>query len=202
VNAQKQNNTLLASLPSSSINSITTNNNNHKITTTTTAPTSISMPLSRGYVNFRHFIICSYKTTLDNIIIKINKGSEDPYDILNGYVTYLQTAYNISASTLKERVVTAKNFLEYYDVDISPRKFKLKVKMPKAIRKSKEALSKEDIIEILNACSDIRLKTYVMLLAATGMRALSIRNKDLDFHSSPAKVFVNIQKLKLIGQYF
>jgi hypothetical protein len=51
VNAQKQNNTLLASLPSSSINSITTNNNNHKITTTTTAPTSISMPLSRGYVN-------------------------------------------------------------------------------------------------------------------------------------------------------
>ena len=52
--------------------------------------------------------------------------------------------------------------------------------MPKVIRKSKEALSKEDIIDILN---DIRLKTYVMLLAATGMRAteaLSIRFKDLE----------------------
>jgi hypothetical protein len=60
--------------------------------------------------NFRHFIICSYKTALDNIIIKINKGSEDPYDILSGYVTYLQTTYNISASTLKERVVTACKF--------------------------------------------------------------------------------------------
>jgi integrase len=56
-------------------------------------------------------------------------------------------------------------------VDISPRKFKLKVKMPKVIRQSKEALSKEDISDILNACSDIKLKTYVMLLAATGMRA-------------------------------
>jgi integrase len=38
-------------------------------------------------------------------------------------------------------------------------------------RKNKEALSKEDISDILNACSDIRLKTYVMLLASTGMRA-------------------------------
>jgi integrase len=86
-----------------------------------------------------------------------------------------------------------KNFLEYHDIDISPRRFKLKVKLPKTIRKNKEALSKEDIIEILNAASDIRIKTYVMLLAATGMRAgeaLSIRIKDFDLESSPSKLFV------------
>jgi integrase len=65
--------------------------------------------------------------------------------------------------------------------------------MPKVIRQSKDALSKEDIIDILNACSDIRLKTYVILLAVTGMRAteaLSIRIKGLDLKSNPAKVFV------------
>jgi integrase len=65
--------------------------------------------------------------------------------------------------------------------------------MHKVIRKSKEALNKQDIINILNSCSDIRLKTYVMLLAATGMRAteaLSIRIKDIDFKASPVKVFV------------
>ena len=44
--------------------------------------------------------------------------------------------------------------------------------MPKVIRKNKEALSKEDVIDILNACSDIRLKTYVMFLAAGGFRAV------------------------------
>src|SRR5438094_7920864 len=85
-----------------------------------------------------------------------------------------------------------RSFLEYYDVDISPRKFKLKVKIPKVIRKSKEALSKEDIIDILNACCDIRLKTYVMLLAATGFRAaeaLSVRIRDLNL-DHPAKIFV------------
>ena len=85
-----------------------------------------------------------------------------------------------------------KNFFEYCDIEISPRKFKLKIRLPKVVRKNKEALSKEDIIDILNACSDIRLKTYVMLLA-TGMRAveaLSIRIKDLDLKSNPAKVLV------------
>ena len=67
------------------------------------------------------------------------------------------------------------------------------MKLPRAVRKSKEALSKEDISDILNECSDIRLKTYVILLAATGMRAteaLSIRIKDLDLNSGPAKLFV------------
>ena len=63
--------------------------------------------------------------------------------------------------------MTAKNFLEYHDVDISQRKFKIKVKLPKVIRRKKEALSKEDIINILNIRSDIRLKTYVMLLPLT-----------------------------------
>src|SRR4051794_1185539 len=48
-------------------------------------------------------------------------------------------------------------------------------------------------IDILNQCSNPRLKTYVMLLASTGMRAveaLHMRIKDIDFESNPAKVFV------------
>jgi integrase len=124
---------------------------------------------------------------------KIKQSKLDTYDILSKYSGYVQSSYNITALTLQQRVVTAKNFLEYYDADISPRKFKLKVKLPRVIRGSKEALSKEDIIDILNTCSDIRLKTYVMLLAGTAMRAteaLSIRIKDLDLKFSPAKVFV------------
>jgi integrase len=150
-------------------------------------------------IGFQDFLTINYNSNLDAVIQKINDGSEDPYDVLSDYVTYMQTNYNISTVTIKTRIITAKNFLEYYDVDISPRKFKLKVKIPKVVRQSKEALSKEDIIEILNACSDIRLKTYVMLLAGTGMRAteaLSIRVKDLDLKSNPAKVFVRGQYTK------
>ncbi|MFL6424545.1 MAG: tyrosine-type recombinase/integrase [Nitrososphaeraceae archaeon] len=144
--------------------------------------------------NFQMFIVNEYRiSSTDDLIVKIRKGILDVYDILNGYSAYLQQNYTVSALTLKLRVVTVKNFFEYYDVDISPRKFKLKVKLPRIIKRSKEALSKEDVIGILNACSDIKLKTYVVLLAATGMRAteaLSIRIRDLDLTSNPAKVFV------------
>jgi integrase len=131
--------------------------------------------------------------SVNDIVVKIKQDELDAYNVLSKFSGYLQSSYNITTLTLKHRVVTVKNFFEYYDIEISPRKFKLKVKLPRIIRRSKEALSKEDIIDILNTCSDIKLKTYVMLLAATGMRAteaLSIRIKDLDFKSSPVKLFV------------
>ncbi len=149
--------------------------------------------------SFSNYVAKEYSKTasIDHLIERIREGTEDPFDILNGYVGFLKQNYNpgtsISPVTLKSRVVTVKNFLEYYDVDISPRKFKLKVKLPRIIRKNKEALSKDDVTDILNACSDIRLKTYVMLLAAGGFRAveaLSLRIKDLDLESKLARAFV------------
>ena len=143
--------------------------------------------------SFKSFIQSEYKVSIDRLIQQINEGLVDQYYILFQYANYLKKFNNVSNLTLKQRVVTVKNFLEYCDVDISPRKFKLKVKLPKIVRRNKEALSKEDIVDILNTCSDIRLKTYVMLLAGTGMRAveaLSIRIKDLDLKSSPPRLFV------------
>jgi integrase len=151
--------------------------------------------------SFNDFILHEYDntTSLETLIKKLKNEQEDPYDVLIKYIAYLQSNRNLSSLTLKQWVVTAKNFLEYHDVEISPRKFKLKVKLPKIVRKEKVALCKEDIIEILNACSDIRLKTYVMLLAATGMRAveaLSIRIKDIDFESNPVKLFIHGENTK------
>jgi integrase len=144
--------------------------------------------------DFEDSIVNTYDSSLniDSLLFEIKQGKQDPYNLLNNYAAYLKNR-NISAVTLKQRIVTVKNFFEYWDINISPRRFKLKVKLPKIIRKKKEALSKEEIIEILNVCDNIRLRTYVVLLAATGMRAteaLSIRIKDIDFDSNPAKLFV------------
>jgi integrase len=143
------------------------------------------------------FTMMEYKLTLDDLIKKIKEGLHDPYDILCNYIAYIQASSNISALTLKQRLTIAKNFLEYFDVDISPRKFQLKVKLPKVVRKDIQALTKEVITNILNACSEIRLKTYVMLLAATGMRAseaLSIRLADCDLRATPPR-------LQIRGEY-
>ena len=150
----------------------------------------------RRLTSFRNFISNAFDgLTIDELIIRIKEGKEDVFEVLNNYSSYLSNT-NISTSTLKQHVITVKNFLEYHDVDISPRKFKLKIKLPKTIRKNKEALSKEDVTDILNACSDIRLKTYVMLLASTGMRAqeaLSLRIKDFDLNENSIPARFNVR---------
>jgi integrase len=140
-------------------------------------------------------VFANYGLDIQNLVMKIKKRKIDPYDLLSRYILYLKQESNnsIAPNSLKNHIITIKNFLEYSDIDISPRKFKLKVRLPKIVRKNKEALSKEDVVDILNACSDIRLKTYVMFLAAGGFRAveaLSVRIKDLDLESKPAHVFV------------
>jgi len=90
-----------------------------------------------GY--FDSFVCNEYRITLDDMVQQIKKGTQDPYDVLNDYICYIQENTHVSPITLKQWIVTVKNFLEYNDVDISPRKFKLKVKLPKVIRKNKEA---------------------------------------------------------------
>ena len=132
------------------------------------------------------FVLKEYKQNMDSIVGKIKNHKIEPYMFLNKYVDYLKYYHSLSPKTLSQQVITAKNMLEWHDVDISPIKFKLKVKLPRVIKRNKEALSKDDIVNILNACSKIRLKTYVLLLAATGMRAveaLSVRLRDFDTKS-------------------
>jgi integrase len=148
---------------------------------------------------FKEFLYKEYDgITIDILLEKIKDGTIDTYSILSKYGAN-QKNCNISATTIKQRVVTIKNFFEYHDIEVSPRKFKLKVRLPKIIRKNKESISKEDIIDISNACSDIRLKTYVMLLAATGIRAveaLYICVKDIDPDNGPARIYVRGENTK------
>ena len=120
---------------------------------------------------FEKFIEETYRMDTDTFIQKLKNGEYDSYDILNDYCIFLQNNYNIGSVTFRDKIIAVKIFLEYNDIEISPRKFKLKVRFPKAVLRHKEAIDKEDIIKILNGCSDLRLKTYVMLLASTGLRA-------------------------------
>jgi integrase len=143
---------------------------------------------------FETFAANRYDLDLDSLVINILEGKYNVYSILSEFASYLQDLnYNrpLSSLTLRNRIKAVKNFLEFNDVDISDNKFKLKVRLPKAIKKNKEALTKDDVRDIILACSDARLKTYLMCLAATGMRAveaLSIRLKDINFDSNPARV--------------
>src|SRR6266516_5732405 len=101
----------------------------------------------RRLSSFGNFVSNAFNgLTVDELINRLIEGDIDVFDVLNEYSAYLKDI-NISALTIKQRVVTVKNFMEHY-VDISPRRFKLKVKLPRIVRKNKEALSKEDIIQL------------------------------------------------------
>ena len=95
--------------------------------------------------SFRKFVVVKYGTyiTIDKLIAKIKGGTESPYSVLNNYAVYLLKGNNVSNLTLKQWIVTAKNFFEYHDVDISPRKFKMKVKLPKVIKRKKKHYQKK-----------------------------------------------------------
>ena len=87
---------------------------------------------------FNDFITKEYdnRISIDNLLIEIKKGNQDPYNILNVYAAYLRN-HNIAALTLKQRIVTTKNFFEYCDI-IYTRRSKLKVKLPRVLEKGDE----------------------------------------------------------------
>jgi integrase len=153
--------------------------------------------------SFQGFIAQNYDFTIDELTLS-KMFNVDVYELLSSYVSYLinktsDDGYSISSLTIKQRVTTAKNFLEYYDFDISPRKFKLKVKIPKIVRRLREALNREDIVRILEACTSIKLKTFVLCLAATGLRSsecCSIRNTDIDFKKGRINIRGEFTKTK------
>ena len=67
---------------------------------------------------FKLFVETKYSLHLDDIISKIKKNKADPYRLLTEYTQYLGRKRNISTLTIKQRVVTVKNFLEYHDINI------------------------------------------------------------------------------------
>ena len=148
---------------------------------------------------FKDFVLKTYNISLDELIKTLTLQSHGPkidvYDMLSDYVTYIQTEKKrkVSPMTIKLLMSTVRSYLETFDVEISPRKFRFKVRMPRVVRAEKEALLKSDIQTILNSCPHIKLKTYVLFLAATGCRAreaLSIRLCDINFENDPPTAFL------------
>ena len=73
--------------------------------------------------------------------------------------------------------------------------------MPKIYREDEEPLDVEDIRKILLSCNNRRLKTYLLVLASSGARAiegLAIRLKDIDFTNNPTKIHIRKEYTKTI----
>ena len=126
----------------------------------------------------------------DNIIDAILNKEVDVYELLNNFISYSMNR-NIGPKSIKAYTSALKSYFAWHDVDIIPNKFKRRVTLPTINKIDEEAIEASDIRKILLACNNRRLKTYLLVLASGGMRAvegLSIRNMDIDFSSSPTRI--------------
>jgi integrase len=163
-----------------------------------------SYTYARRLKHFETYFCRTYNFTIDDYLI--NKTfTIDVYTLLSGYVFYLTTDYispdgfKLSAISIKNGINTVRTFLEYYDIEINPRKYRFKVRQPKIIRQFKEALTKDDITKILHMCESNKLKTFVHFLAVTGCRAseaCSVRIMDINFKNSKVNIRGEYTKTK------
>ena len=150
-------------------------------------------PTQLALNHLSNFIKASYPDyDIDSIIDAMLQNKINVYQLLDRFISYIQSIKEgITANSLSVYVAGLRSYFSYYDIDIIPSKFKRKVFLPKIPRESEQALDSSDIRKILLNCSNRRLKTYLLILASGGMctvETLAIRNKDIDFNSSPTKI--------------
>jgi len=130
--------------------------------------------------------------TPTSIIPLLIKGKINTYELLDQFVSYL-TNNGVTIVSLKVYVSAVKSYFEYFDIDIVPSKFRRRVKVPKYFPDPEEPLTLTDIRELLEFNSNHRLRTFILLLVSTGLRAMegaSLRLMDVDFNVNPTRITV------------
>jgi integrase len=157
-----------------------------------------------GLKHFQRFLVRSTTSNnyqnynVESILSAIQAGgSINVYELMDGLVSYfvvqLSHKQYIAPTSIFLYVHAVKSYLLYHDIDINPAKFRRKVRLPKIAIEDEQPIDASDIRKLLLACSNCRLKAYLLLLASGGMRAnegLAIRYRDIDFNVSPTRLHI------------
>ena len=150
----------------------------------------------RPYVDFCK---AKYGVPVDEIIKQVKAGKQDQYDALSDYKAHLSREGK-EANNLRALVKKARAFMEYQGLEYSDRQFKIRIKLPRTVKKQKTPIKKDTIRGLVRTAPNIWLKTLLLFIAATGMRpieALSIRHRDLDLASTPGRVSIRAEFTKM-----
>lgn len=137
---------------------------------------------------FGFFIYQKYgkASTLDEILSKVATGEIDPYDLLAEFAAYLKEI-NVKPNEIRQKTKMSRKFLRFCGAKINNEDFTDNVPLPKSQTPEFNGVEKAQIVEILNYCKNQRLKTAIMLYAATGCRAVegcAVRLCDINFENN------------------
>ncbi len=157
-----------------------------------------------GLVHLQRFLYHRFNRehNVDSIIDLILHNQINVYELLDAFVSFESINENQERNNpqnIKTYLVGIKSYFAYYDIDIIPSKFKRKVKIPKTLKEKEEPIDAADIRKILLSCNNRRLKTYLLILASGGLRAVegcAIRIKDINFEGSPTMIHIRAEYVK------
>jgi integrase len=143
--------------------------------------------------HFAHFL-ASYKKGYnpETVIVALQRQKVNVYELLDSFVSYLHKDIS-SPKSIKAYVTATKSYLQYSDIDIISHKFKHRVKLPKEYREDEQPIDAKDIRNLVQKCTNRRLKAFLLVLASSGLRAgeaCSLRYQDVDFTAFPTKVHI------------
>ena len=152
-----------------------------------------------GITYFYAFLSEKYSLYTPETVLKPLTNNEiNLYELFEAFIDFLGST-GLSVPSIRFYVAALRSYFAYHDLDVIPSKFKRKVRMPKLYREDEQPIDSDDIRKILLACNNRRLKSYLLVLASGGMRAveaLAIRIKDCDFSVSPTKIHIRKEYAK------
>lgn len=160
---------------------------------------------SFGLAQFQTFLSAKYPGkgyTLESILQALAKKKINVYELLDDFIQYLYKLNGerkLSSNSIKGYLNGIRSYLQKYDIDIVPSKFRNQVTLTKTLRHDEEPVDASDIRKILKACNNRRLRAFLLVLGSGGFRAMeaiTLRLKDVDFDSKPTRVHVRAEFTK------
>jgi site-specific recombinase XerC len=115
---------------------------------------------------------------IETILLALQSNTVNAYELLDSFVSYLVHLPRqppIAPTSIALYVYAVRSYLQYYDIDINPSKFRRRVRLPKVPREDERPIDASEIRKILLACNNRRLKAYILVLASGG--ALEVKDR-------------------------
>ncbi|MBM3910621.1 MAG: phage integrase family protein [Thaumarchaeota archaeon] len=158
-----------------------------------------------GLNKFKDFAYQDYNQDLDKFLDNMLNNVLDPIEALDNFYTYLTKIPNpfskrigYSNATIRQYVITAKEFLNDIGCKIYSEDIRRKFKLPRQITMHTEGLTKEIIAQILRL-ANYKLATVILIACSSGMRIgeiAQLKLSDVDFATNPTTIAIRAETTK------